>query len=266
MSKVRRKLQAMSDECQAICEEKRWDASFRLIYSSVGSYEKGNGMVIFGLNPAGTAKDATPDNITRPFDCPGYSAYLDDDWTGRGQGESPLQRIVQGIAMAVSGAKSAEIMSAIQKENITPEERIGSEATTILRNTPSGNIIPFRGSKPKEIELKFGDSCPTFGWQLLTLMRPKPRIIITLANGKSAPIWKTILENSKQPLKSDYEKWINKGWNRKYREVHIVNKPLKGALVIGLPGVVHDKIREDTTKPMFKVLARRLRYHGLLYR
>lgn len=267
MSKTRRKLKAMSDKCQAMCDKSKWKEGFHLLYSSVESYEDSNGIAIIGLNPAGGPQDNDPKKLTLPFECPGYSAYLDDTWRNHERGQAPLQRVIQGIAMVISGKTASEAILAIQDPDLTPEERMGTHAEAILRRAVTGNIIPFRDSKLDDLPSKLRARGPEFGWQLLRSMRPKPQIIVTLANGEKAPIWKTILENSRQPLKADYEKWVNQDMNRKYREVRIVNKPLKGALVIGLPGVVRDHssdIRKDIAKPMFKVLARRLRHHGLL--
>ena len=101
------------------------------------------------------------------------------------------------------------------------------------------------------------------GWELLCLVRPRLRCIVALVNQVDQPPWKTILENSGQPRKPDYEELINRKLQRTYREVELVQGPLAGALLIGLPAVVRDKGRADVTEPLLEVFKRRLEHHGL---
>ena len=269
MSKIRRKLIGLSKECEARCQETNWVGTdpkvpnSRLLYSSVESYEAGNGVAVLGMNPAGGAEHARLDDHERPFQEPGYTAYLDDSWDHHAQGQHPLQRVVQGVAMLLTGARPSDALVVVYKAYVKPNIRIGTEATALLRNSPSGNIIPYRASKLTDLPSGLTEHGESIGWQLLRLARPKPRFIITLANGLNDPPWHTILENSQQTLKADFEEWTHQGMKRKYREVRLVKGPLNGALIIGLPAVVRDKGRRDVTKPMFDVLARRLRYHGL---
>ena len=269
MPRIRRKLTELSKECEARCQETNWvginpqDPNFRLLYSSVESYEAGNKIAILGMNPAGGPEHAKPDDLIRPFREPGYSAYLDDSWGYDDLGQSPLQRVVQGLAMILSGASPSDGLAALDGHT-RPNMRINDDATALLRNSPSGNIIPFRSSKLTELPSGLTEHGERIGWQLLSLVRPKPRVIITLANGLRDPPWCTILKNSAQPLKADFEEWTHKGMRRKYREVRLVKGPLLGALIIGLPAVVRDKGRLDVTKPMFDVLAQRIRHHALL--
>ena len=105
------------------------------------------------------------------------------------------------------------------------------------------------------------------------MAKPKLRYIITLANTIKDYPWKTILDKSEQPLKAEYEKLISpkKPYRgvRNYREIKLVTGPIKGALIFGLPAVVHDKIsdykvREEVTRPMFDTLRRRLQHHGVI--
>ncbi len=269
MSQIRRKLTILSEECQAKCQEVDWvgsdpkDPNFRLLYSSVESYESGNKIAILGLNPAGRPEDARPDDINRPFRESGYSAYLDDSWGDHARGQDPLQRVVQGLAMILAGSSPSDAMAATEDADAKPDVRLSAEAVALLRNAPSGNIIPYRTSKLSELPPGLAEHGEGIGWQLLCIARSRPRYIITLANGIKEPPWRTILKNSRQPLRADYESWIHKGMRRKYREVQLVRGPLDGALIIGLPAVVHDKFRQDVSEPMFDILAQRIRTHGL---
>lgn len=167
MSEIRQQLKTLQEECISLCEEHGWlghetrNPSYRLLYSSVQSYEHGSGFAIVGMNPAGGGRDADTDDPHRPFCEARYSAYLDDEWgSKRGTsrlppGATPLQRVIQALAMILSGSSPSEAMSAMSDTTKTPRQRIGAKASDLLRNTPSMNIIPFRASKlsdvPKEI-------------------------------------------------------------------------------------------------------------------
>ena len=253
-------------ECEELCARTGETAqpNFRLSYTSVKTYERSNRFVIVGENPAGDQSDADTDDRNRPFEEEGYSAYLDDNWRDAGRGQSPFQRAVQGVAMVTTGTTPAQAMAAMRRQGIEPESRIGKEATSFLRRTPSLNIIPFRDSKKDQLDDILKERGVQIGWELLRLIRPRPRYIITLANQVSGPIWNTILGESGQPKKTDYEKWINRGANRKYREVTLTQGPLRGAVLLGLPAVVRDKIRDDVTPQLLKILNRRFQYHGHL--
>ena len=267
---IRKRLTALSAECEELCTRTGFvgpntgSPNFRLIYSSVETYESSNRFVIIGENPGGSQNDADGDDRSRPFKETRYSAYLDDNWRGAGRGQSAFQRAVQGVAMVVTGTTPTGVMAAIGQERLKPEDRIGAEATSFLRSTPSLNIIPFRHSDLNEIEHRLQERGAQIGWELLCLMRPRPSYIITLANQIGGPIWSTILDRSSQPKKSDYEEWINSGAKRKYREVALTGGPLSGAVLLGLPAVVYDKIRHDVTPSMLEILRRRLQYHGCL--
>ena len=274
MSKIRQRFVALSEECETLCHNAPWLGSdsktpnFRLLYSSVESYEAGNGIAIMGMNPAGGPKDALTDDPARPFKDPEYSAYLDDEWSHHMRGQSPLQRAVQGIAMILTGSGPSDVMTAITNENLTPENRIGAGATALLRNSPSGNIIPYRGSDLKKIPPQLREHGESVGWQLLCLVRPKPQFIITLANSINSLPWSTILNGSKQQFQRECpDTWVYRGYKRyrKYREVRLTGGPLKGTIVIGLPAVVHDKVDDDITPRLFEILAKRVQHHGLTF-
>ena len=267
MSKIRRKLVSLSKECEIKCERFGWVSNngtpgFHLLYSSVETYEDGNGLAILGMNPSGSKNYANISKQERPFEGPGYNAYMDDD-NGTGLGQSDLQRTVQGIAMVISGASPSEAMNAMSKKQLTPEERMGENVASLLRKAPSGNINPFHSPTYDALPIELKVAGERIGWRMLRLIQPKPHLIVTLANRVSDPPWRTIMKNSGQGQKVDCEKWIHQGMNRKYREVHIEGGPLKGTLLIGLPAVVRDQGRSDVTEPMFEVLAQRLRHHRI---
>lgn len=271
MPRVRNQLEALQEECESLCRRTSWlgyetsRPNFKLLYSSVESYECGSGFAVLGLNPAGDGKDANTDDLERPFRDPGYSAYLDDKWRKSSTGEASLQRVVQALAMVIVGATPREAMEAIHDRRPVPEERIGEKAVAFLRNTACLNIIPFRESNITRLPHCLREPSEQIGWRLLCLAQPRLRCIISLVNRVDKPPWKTILKNSGQRREPDHEESINSELHRNYREVELVQGPFVGSLLIGLPAVVRDKGRADVTKPLLDVVARRLGHHGLLY-
>ena len=272
MSKIRQELVALSKECETKCKRHRWVSkdrtpSFHLLYSSVETYESGNGLVILGLNPSGGLDDANPEKHDRPFQGLGYNAYMDDENGEYGRGQAPFQRAVQALAMVLSGADPSEAMEAMNNLSLSPEERIGVDATALLRNAPSGNTIPFNGGLSEISEKRnLAEEGQRIGWRLLCLVRPRPRLIIALTNGLTRSPWQTILSKSGLPRKvndPDYEDWIHRSRNLKYREAQITRGELSGALLIGLGGFARYYRNTGVTKTAFDILAQRLKTHGL---
>ncbi len=265
---TRERLISLFSECEELCARtglvgpQTAQPSFRLIYTSVETYERSNRFVIIGENPGGDHSDADTDDRSRPFQEEEYSAYLDDNWRDAGRGESPFQRAVQGVAMVAAGTTPTQAFVAIRQQEIKPESRTGTKAASFLRCTPSLNIIPFRQSKKDQLDDTLMRRGVEIGWELLCLIRPRPRYIITLANGVGGPIWRTILSESGQTRGTDHEEWIHRNVKRKYREVSLKRGPLRGAVLLGLPAVVHDKIRGDVTPKLLEILNLRLRHHG----
>ena len=277
MSTIRQRLVELSEECEALCRRNQFvgpqtgQPNFRLIYTSVDTYEQGNDFVIIGLNPGGSQADADADERDRPFQEIGYSAYLDDNFQNKGVGGSDFQRSIQGIAMIMTGSSPSQAISAMKSPTPSVEDRIGANATTFLRSTPSLNIIPFRHSYLKKVPLQLRRRGAEIGWELLCLMMPKPKYIITLTNDVNAEIWKTIRDNSEGSLKMTCQERVFKGYigsrpkTRNYREGRVMKGPLKAATLIGLPAVVHDKqdAWDKVTAPLFEVLSQRLNSLGI---
>ncbi len=171
---LRSRLEALSGECVSLCQEEGWlgletgTPNYRLLYSSVESFEQGSGFAIVGMNPAGGPRDADADDADRPFRDPRYSAYLDDRW-GAEVGAARLQRVIQAIAMVFVGASASEAMGAIEDPTPRPVGRLSPKAIAFLRNTPSMNIIPFRGSKLADVPLTLRERGEEIGWRLLCL-------------------------------------------------------------------------------------------------
>ena len=270
MSTIRQRLVELSEECEALCRCNKFvgpqteEPNFRLIYTSVETYDCGNGFVIIGVNPSGSESDADADDRDRPFREQGYSAYLDENFQDNGVGGSDFQRAVQGIAMIMTGSTPSEAISAMKSSTLSVEDRISVNATAFLRSTPSLNIIPFRHSYLNKVPPQLRRRGVEIGWELLCVMKPKPKYIITLANGVNAPIWETIREGSEGSLEQTYQKRV---FNRRnYREGRVTKGPLKGTILIGLPAVVRDKrdAWDKVTTPLFEVLSRRLVHLDIL--
>ena len=266
---LRSRLEALSEECVSLCEEEGWlgyetgAPNFRLLYSSVESFEQGSGFAIMGMNPAGDPHHADTDDVDRPFRDPRYSAYLDDRWDAE-VGAGRLQRVIQAIAMVCVGASASEAMAAIEDPTPRPEERLSPEAVAFLRDTPSMNIIPFRDSNLGNVPPTLRKRGEEIGWRLLCSVGPGLRCVVTLANQVGGLPWRTILRESGQRRRADYEETVNERLSRTYREVQLTGGALAGTLVVGLPAIVRDKSRRDVTMPLLEIIHRRLQHHGIL--
>ena len=132
MTRVRDRVEELYKECEDLCKQGGWvgpktgQPNFRLIYTSVESFEHGNKFAIVGLNPGGGKSGADTDDPYIPFQAERYSAYLDDNWENQGTGRSRFQRAVQGVAMILRGADYSEAIEAIYEKGIEPEKRIGN--------------------------------------------------------------------------------------------------------------------------------------------
>lgn len=268
---LRSRLEALAGECVSLCKEWEWvgcetgTLNYRLLYSSVESFERGSGFAIVGMNPAGGPQHADPADVVRPFRDPRYSAYLDDRW-GADAGADRLQRVIQAIAMVCAGATPGEAVAVIEDPTPKPEGRLSPKAMAFLRDTPSMNIVPFRASVLADVPSTLRERGEEIGWRLLCSVRPRLRCVVTLANQVGGVPWRTILRESGQRRRADYEETINRGLSRTYREVQLVGGPLAGTLVVGLPAIVRDKYRHDVTMPLLETLHLRLHHHGILRR
>ena len=82
-------------------------------------------------------------------------------------GQSDLQRAIQAIAMVLAGSSPTDAVAATDDKSLTPEDRISTDATDLLRNAPSGNIVPFRGSSLDDLPTGLREHGERIGWQLL---------------------------------------------------------------------------------------------------
>jgi hypothetical protein len=168
--------------------------------------------------------------------------------------------------MVCVGSSPNEALAAIKDPTPRPEERLSPKAIAFLRNTPSMNIIPFRGSNLSDVPQTLRERGEEIGWRLLSLGRPRPRCVVTLANQVRGVPWRTILRESGQRRRADYEETISERLSRTYREVHLEEGVLAGTLVVGLPAIVYDKYRRDVTMPLLEIIHRRLQQHGIFGR
>ena len=267
---IRDSLTAWARDCDRMCREEHWlrrsDGlpGYRLLYSSIESFESGNGYLFLGMNPGGTPDDIRPEYHTRPFTEPGYSAYLDEQWTQVDYGRSPapgqhgLQRALQEIAMLIAGADLRTVLDARGDWSSRPENRIGHAATALLRGAPSANILPFSHRDINQLPPRLrDDEALNIGWQLCTAARPEPRTIISLTNNLRALPLSELRKRSGGSI-TVYEETVHQGLRRTYREVRLQSGPLRGTTVVGLPALVRDHGRSDIMVPLLQVIAHRV--------
>jgi len=190
--------------------------------------------MILGINPSGSADDASTNHHTRPFDDAHYCGYL-DDLDGAPAGSSPFQKTVQRIVQTLTGF---------------PPSELGK----VLRGAQSGNVIPFRSPTSAALTADLKKTGRAIGRDLILAARPTPRVIVTLAH----EAWDVVIEAAEYPSKfKGKETLIHEGMNRSLREAEMTRGPLTGAYLLGLPAVVRDKMREDVAKPLHLELAKR---------
>lgn len=220
--------------------------------------------MFLGMNPGGGPEDAKQSEHERPFHESGYSAYLDDVWGEVDRGKQPergqhgMQRTVQEVAMVLAGVDLQTVFDARSDRRSVPEKRIGGAATEFLRNAPSGNIIPFRGSKLGDLPVQLISEGERIGWALCTVARPAPRVIVTLANQLNGRPVRTLRRRSGHRGKADYEVRVHEGMRRTYRELVLPSGGLGGARVVGLPAVIRDRGRDDVTEALLRALEVRM--------
>lgn len=270
---TRQRLEELFSFCTSKCEERvhlspGGQPNFRLLYSSVEAFDHGSGVLLVGINPAGPSHVADSDDRRRPFNEANYCSYLDDEWsrtTRKERGRSPLQRAVQDVFMVLAGEPLRTVLEARRDYVSVPEERIGRAAEILLRNTPSGNIIPFRSGTLAQLDDDLRLEGAQVGWRLLQVARPQPRVIIALANGESDSPWAAIKTFSGHSSSRPVLLTVNDRLKRSYKEIIIDKGPLAGALLIGLPSLVRDKGRADVMVPLLEILHSRMpEIHGRL--
>ena len=180
---VREQLEELNRDCAEFCLDTTnwsgtaWDGvgprgtpNFRLLYSSPDTFAFQGGIMLIGTNPGGDSSNAERYHPDMPFLSTTYSSYLDDSWSDFTTGQHPMQRAARAVARAIAG-------------NAPAGERL-------LRNSPSGNLIPFRSGKPGDLPQIADEYGLEFGWQLIAIA--KPRVLILLASNRVR--WEWLME------------------------------------------------------------------------
>ena len=196
---VREELEALNEECKAFClDESNWVEStwegtgpkgtpnFRLLYSSPETFSPPGGIMLLGTNPGGDSSSAERHHPDLPFLSETYSAYVHDSWGDFPTGQHPMQRAARSVARAVAGN--------------------GPRGDRLLKSSPSGNLIPFRSKKPTDLPDIAEEYGLEFGWQLMTIARP--RVLILLASNKGR--WKWLMGRLNRSPRPDRTQEITK--------------------------------------------------------
>ena len=97
-----------------------------------------------------------------------------------------MQRAARSVARAVAGN--------------------GPQGDRLLKSSPSGNLIPFRSKKPTDLPDIAEEYGLEFGWQLMTIARP--RVLILLASNKGG--WKWLMGRLNRSPRPDRTQEITK--------------------------------------------------------
>jgi len=109
----------------------------------------------------------------------------------------------------------------------------------------------------KQLPVKLrGARALQIGWSVLTSAQDV-RVIVTLANGLNTLPLRELRRRSSNRA-AVYEESVHVGMRRTYRELRLLDGPLKGTLVVGLPALIRDYGRSDVMEPLLNILSRRL--------
>ena len=138
----------------------------RCWYSSARLFELTAERVFVSINPGGGQPNLQQDQIS-PYVDPKYNAWLDDDW-GSGPGNSIHQKRVFKVFEAL----------------------YGSSGKTVLRDTPSFPVAPFRTPHINDLP-----NCAwevASGWFRQVLAHSAPRFVLCNGNGETTSPWSVL--------------------------------------------------------------------------
>ena len=246
---VREQLEGLNEECKAFClDESNWtddwhgadsdgNPNFLLAYSHVDTFDSPGGLMILGTNPGGDHNQAHMYPISDPFECPGWSSYLDDDWDeGCGPGESPVQLAVQSVAEIVSGRS----------------DRVDA----VLRKSPTGNLIPFRSDGLSDLPPDAKKLGRAIGLQLIELAQP--RVLILIASRQDD--WRRLMRRFGNPpyCQWDLDEGKEKSANFFFREARRGEEWPR--YVFALPAV--NASNQARAPESLELLEQRVKKHG----
>jgi len=139
--------------------------NFRLLYSSAKTFKTHGGVMFLGTNPGGCAENAKEGHRRNPFEKPGWSAYLDEDWHNHA-----LQPAAKKVAGIFAG----------------PSE----SGEHVLRRSPAGNLIPFRSEKLSKLPKQLRNDGIEIGVELIRLA--KPSVLVLFASNQV--VWGQLME------------------------------------------------------------------------
>ena len=185
--------------------------------------------MFLGTNPGGRSTAAREAHRRLPFEKPGWSAYLDEDWNGHA---------LQSAATKIAGAFASA----------------GQSGKDVLRRSPSGNLIPFR-SERGVLDLPKGLRSIKFGVRLIELAQP--RILVLFESDKKH--WCQLMDAFGRSREPTHTHDLGAGW---YREAVLPRgKEQRPRYVFALPWV---KTRNGPRNPeVIGILSDRVGHHGL---
>ena len=259
-SAIRERLEALNEECERFCRGYRgtkWKPfgdpanqkhpNFRLLYSSPETFEVPGKVMIVGTNPGGTPAAARVHDSEVPFNGPPrYSAYLDDEWSGRTKGQHPTQLAVRRVATLLAG-----------KPNL---------GDRLLKGAPTGNLIPYRSptSEKRHLPQSVRDRGFEIGGALIDIARP--RVLIWIASNNWG--WDWIMEHVGHDAEPDYGFSIpDRSRRYLFREANTGFQDAWPTFVFALPALNNsDRRLRDLQEAVLNHFEERVRYHGLAAR
>lgn len=221
-----RKLAELAEKCEATCDTLGRDnfglspigtPNYRLAYSHPSTFRAGADFMLLGINPGGCPVFADRHDRWEPFSTLGHSAYLHEIW-GASPPKTPADKLECVCGRSFEGKSNTEKHEALDRHCYEAEHNHGlvggkpcgeyplqrgafrvaeafagdaKAAKSLLRNSPTGNMIPFRSPAIKPESREWNDGVP-IGIELVKIVRP--RVLVLLGGGEK--IFKRLLEGA----------------------------------------------------------------------
>ena len=230
----------------------------RLIHSGIETFCERPPFMYMGLRPAG-GDEAARDEwhlAQHLFDAGNrHSAVLDESWHASRRGGSAQQLAVQAVFSILAGDDLQRVLGWLGDPSTPPEERLTAGALSLLRQTPTCYMNPFRIDLDDDGRIAAdGPAAKAIGLQLVEVMRP--RVLISDGNSEGGR-WTSPWAYARWSAPDEQPLTLGPfPPNYSYKEVRITLGSLRGVTVVGLPTL--SRTRGSALATLLEFLAERV--------